>query len=109
MGQIDGSQLHGLSLDVKPAGPCGAPGTKAYEPHCFVRNKLPSASLTFPEFQKEVQTVANQGREGMPRPGRSSLETAVQEFLSWLSQNSIHEDTGWTPGLDQQVEDLVLP
>ena len=80
MGQIDGSQLHGLSLDMKPAGPCGAPGTKAYEPHCFVRNKLPSASLTFPEFQKEVQTVANQEREGMPRPGRSSLETTVQPW-----------------------------
>ena len=34
--------------------------------------------MTLPEFQRQVQTVANQGREGMQRQGRSSQETIVQ-------------------------------
>ena len=33
--------------------------------------------MTFPEFQR---AVAPQGREGMQRPGRSSLETTVQPW-----------------------------
>ena len=34
-----------------------------------------SLSMTFPEFQGAVQTVANQGRENMQRQGRARQET----------------------------------
>ena len=44
----------------------------------FIGNRLHSASLTFPEFQRAELTVANQGREGMRKQMRSSQETIVQ-------------------------------
>ena len=36
--------------------------------------------MTFPELQRQVQTVDNQGREGMQRSGRSSQETVAQPW-----------------------------
>ena len=42
--------------------PCGAlPGTNPVRvPHfLFVGNRFHSASLTFPDFQREIQTIAN--------------------------------------------------
>ena len=61
------------------AGPCSS---WAHKPFCvprffFLGNKLqpPWPSLS---SKGQVQTVANQGREGMQSPGRSSQETIVQ-------------------------------
>ena len=54
------------------AGPCGALG--AQKPFCV------PCFLTFPEFQRWVQTLANQGREGMQRWQRSSQETIGQPW-----------------------------
>lgn len=46
------------------AGPCGALGAqKPFRVPCF---------LAFPEFQRWVQTLANQGSEGMQRQQRNS-------------------------------------
>ena len=49
----------------------GLLGTKAfYVPHLLItRNRLLSASKTSTKFQQEVQTVANQEREGDAKTG----------------------------------------
>ena len=55
---------------LKRAGPCGAPG------HGSLSVQPPRPSLS---SKGQVQTVANQGREGMQTQGKSSQETTVQE------------------------------
>ena len=57
-------------------------GSWAQKPFCgphflITGNRLPSASETFPEFQQQVQTAANQGREGMQRQGRNKRNNSV--------------------------------
>ena len=83
------SQLHQETQMWREAGHCadtkqdpvGFLGTKACVPHFLITgNRLHSASMTFPEFQWAVPTVANQGREGMWRQGRNSQETIVQPW-----------------------------
>ena len=65
-------------------GPCGA--LLGTNPFCvsgflFVGSRLHSASLTF----GQIQTVANQGREGMQKQGRSSQETIVQPWGIYIT------------------------
>ena len=45
-------------------------------------NRTTTASLTFPEFQKEIQTVAYQRKKEMQKQRRSNQETIVQ----WLNR-----------------------
>jgi len=59
-------------------GPVRLLGTQAFlrPPLLVVRDKA-SASMTFPEFQR---AGANQGREGMHRPGRSCPEKTAHPW-----------------------------
>ena len=63
----------------------GLLGTEAFLCPLFLvcREQTP-ASMTFLSPKGQVQTVANQGREGMQRQGRSSQETIVQPWGSVL-------------------------
>ena len=57
----------------------GLLGTQGFLcPPFLVFRESTSASVTFPELQRQVPTFVHQGREGMQRPGRSSQETMVQ-------------------------------
>ena len=58
-------------------------GSWAQKPFCvphflFAGNRLHSASMTFPEFQRAGSNSANQEREERRRQGRSSPETIAQ-------------------------------
>ena len=55
---------------------------KAFLCSCFLclGNRLPSASMTFPEFQRACSSSCYSGKEGMQRHGRSSQETIVRDF-----------------------------
>ena len=61
--------------------PCGAPRHKPFcvPPFLFLGNRLqpPWRSLS---SKGQVQTLANQGREGMQRPGRNSQETMAHPW-----------------------------
>ena len=57
-------------------GPCGAPGHKNLswlQEIAFIQ--LPQTSLS---SNRQVQRVANQGREGIQKPGKNNQETLVQ-------------------------------
>ena len=63
------------------AGPCGAPGHKAFLcPHFF--DYLHSASMTFPVFQWADSSSCSLGKGGDARPGRNkqSREKIVQPW-----------------------------
>ena len=62
------------------AGPRGAPEHGSFSVLFLVCRGQPPTSMTFPESKRQVQTVANQGREGMQRQGRSSQETPAQPW-----------------------------
>ena len=54
-------------------GPTGLLGMEAFLcPLLLVCRGQPPTSMTFPESKRQVQTVANQGREGMQKQGRNS-------------------------------------
>ena len=60
----------------------GLPGTNPFcVPHfLFVGNRLHSASMTFPEFQRAGSNSCSPGSEGMQKQGRSSQEIIVQPW-----------------------------
>ena len=62
------------------AGSCGAPEHGSFSVPFLVCRGQPPTSMTFPESKQQVQTVTNQGREGMQRQGRSSQETPAQPW-----------------------------
>ena len=70
-------------------------------PHFLsVGNRLHSASMTFPEFQKAgSRRVTNLGREGMQRQGRSSQETEGS-----LGTGSWFHLKGYTTSLNSSEE-----
>ena len=49
--------------------------------------RLHSASLTFPEFQSWIQTIANQGREGIQKQKQSKVGTASDRVLVPTQRN----------------------
>ena len=81
LGHEGGALMYELVL--KPSRTCGAPGHKSLSVSpilClqeigFIQPPRPSQSS-----KGQVQTVANQGREGRRRQGRNSQETIVQPW-----------------------------
>ena len=63
--------------------------------------RLHSASLTFPEFQSWIQTIANQGREGIQKQKQSKVGTASDRVLV-PTQRNMHNNVFEPP---TQVED----
>ena len=77
--------------------------------HFFsVGYRLHSASLTFPEFQGWIQTIANQGREGIQKQRRNN-QMVVQPWDRVLvpTQRNMHNNVFefYRTGAPTQVED----
>ena len=69
--------------------------------------RLHSASLTFPEFQSWIQTIANQGREGIQKQKQSKVGTASDRVLV-PTQRNMHNNVFeffYRTGAPTQVED----
>ena len=70
--------------------------------------RLHSASLTFPEFQGWIQTIANQGREGIQKQRRNN-QMVVQPWDRVLvpTQRNMHNNVFefYRTGAPTQVED----
>ena len=71
--------------------PVGLLGMEAFPcpPFLVCREQTP-ASITFPESKREIQTVANKGRQWMQRQGKSNQETIVQPWGRVLVPQGIH-------------------
>ena len=70
-----------LGKDWPWTGPCRAFGHRCVLclPFLVCREQTP-ASMTFLSLEGQIQTIANQGREGMQRQGRGSQERIVQPW-----------------------------
>ena len=70
-------------------GPVGLLGTKAYVPHCFLRNMPHSTFLTFPEFKQLLIREGRgvESREDQSRDNRADNSAGlVQGSWSLLKQ-----------------------
>ena len=79
-GKFSGEETEREAENETEKGPVGLLGMEAFLCPLFLvcRERISASSFLSPK--RQVQTVANQGREGMQRCGRRSQETIVQPW-----------------------------